>query len=130
MNKIFPIGHDEASKKLHEDIAKILMEFVCHNQKAYSKALNKFIATGCHDIRAGGVALEILRLVQDFFDEDSSVDIYTDTETDLNDGDDPPLGSGVDPFLWRRMSQEERKPIIDAYNKALNELKQNEMSKM
>lgn len=57
-NGPFPIQHD-----LLNDVASILMDFVCYNQTPYSKTLQKFIATGAHDLRAGRVAIEILKTI-------------------------------------------------------------------
>lgn len=61
--KILPIVDDETFKVLDE-IATMLMDFVNHNQKPFSKKLNNFIAIGMHDIRAGHVAFDIFRKVQ------------------------------------------------------------------
>jgi hypothetical protein len=69
MKKLFPNKSDEAYMKLNDDIGKLLMDFVCHNQKPFSKSINKLIATGCHDIRAGGVAIDILRLVDQYLND-------------------------------------------------------------
>lgn len=63
--KLIPIDSELAN-----EIASILMNFVCHNQKPYSKTLNKFIATGVHDIRAGSVARSILRKCQSYLDKE------------------------------------------------------------
>lgn len=69
MRKIIPLGSDAAAMKLHDDISQILMKFLTHNQKSYSKSLQNFMAKGMHDIRAGLVSVEILVLVQKFIDE-------------------------------------------------------------
>ena len=61
-------GYLENIYELQNDIAKILINFVCQGQTPYSKALTKFIAKGLHDISAGSVALEILRRVQEHLD--------------------------------------------------------------
>lgn len=39
---------------------------------------------------------------------EQSADPYTDIRYDLNDGDDPPQGSFIDPFVWRRMLEADR----------------------
>jgi len=57
------------SIKLNDKIASLLMDFVTHNQKPFSKTLQKFIARGCHDLRANLVAVQILHLVQDYLDK-------------------------------------------------------------
>jgi len=46
-----------------DEVSKILMNFVCHNQKPFSKRLQTFIATGGHDFRATTVAIDIVRRV-------------------------------------------------------------------
>lgn len=56
---------DPVEEKLIDAIAAKLMEFVVHNQTPYSDELTKFIATGCHDLRAGLIALEIINLCKD-----------------------------------------------------------------
>ena len=71
MKRIIPIGDDDVSMKLHDDIAQILMKFLTHNQKPYNKAMQKFMAKGLHDLRAGIVSVEILVRVQEFLDETS-----------------------------------------------------------
>ncbi len=67
MKKIFPFSADTA--KLADKVSARLMQFVCHNQKA-GKKLNDFIALGCHDMRAGSEALEILRIIDEFLNEE------------------------------------------------------------
>lgn len=67
--EITPVGYNEASDKLHSDICRILMDFVCHNHKG-GKSLSKFIANGCHDIRASSVSIDILVRVQEFLDSE------------------------------------------------------------
>ena len=70
--KIIPMGQDEASFKLHEDISQMLMDYVCYNQKPFSKALTKFLIKGMHDLRAGIVAVEILARVQKYLDDEEA----------------------------------------------------------
>lgn len=55
---------DSYDPTLEDEIAKLLMNFVCHNQKPFSKKLQGFIATGLHDIRAGSAAREIVNRVR------------------------------------------------------------------
>lgn len=56
--------------ELNNKIAQILMDFVSHNHKPFSKTLQKFIAHGAHDLRADLVAVKILHLVKDYLEED------------------------------------------------------------
>lgn len=67
--ELLPVGKDAASMKLVDDIGHMLMDFVVHNQKPYSKTLQKFIAKGLHDIRAGLVAVHIIARIQQYLDE-------------------------------------------------------------
>ena len=69
--ELIPVGFNDESMKLCDDIARMLMDFVCNNHKG-GKSLSKFIANGCHDIRAGGVAVDILVRVQQFLDSEKS----------------------------------------------------------
>lgn len=71
--ELLPIGKDEESMKLVEDIGQMLMSFVCHGQKPFSKKLNDFVATGCHDIRAHLVAVDIIQKVQDYLDNQKKI---------------------------------------------------------
>jgi hypothetical protein len=69
--ELIPVGYNEESLKLHRDISRMLMDFVCHNHKGV-KSLSKFIANGCHDIRASGVAVDIVVRVQQFLNSEKS----------------------------------------------------------
>ena len=68
---------DEKTLKVVDDVSSKLMDFVCHNQRPYSKQLQRFIATGMHDVRAHLVAFEIVREVREALlndDPDSAQD--------------------------------------------------------
>jgi hypothetical protein len=58
----------EENLKLRAEIATMLMDFVCHGQKPFSKKLSAFMKTGMHDIRATDVAADILKKVQEYLD--------------------------------------------------------------
>lgn len=66
---LLPACRDEASLKLHDDIAQMLMDFVCHGHKPFSKSLQKFLVRGTHDLRAGLVSVAIIARVQQYLDE-------------------------------------------------------------
>lgn len=68
--EILPIGKDEASFKLHDDIAQMLFSYATYHKKPISKnRLQKMIAFSNLDMRAGLVAVNILARVQQYLDE-------------------------------------------------------------
>ena len=70
-NRLHPIVNEEQDKLSHE-IAGMIMDFVCYGQKSYSKRLQKFIATGMHDVRAGLLVMHIMAKCQEYLDKENN----------------------------------------------------------